>query len=162
MTLTYDGSKIIIDGTAFGGEDGGSTYVAGTTALWTIHFEYEVGISQPGDGGLDDLLVNANGANFGTLSSSLGSYEISDKAANNGISFHFGDGNGSGHRGYDGISGWGWLMHGEDCSTGTDCQNIQYSDWLFTATPTAVPVPASLWLFASSLLGLVAAKRRRQ
>ncbi|ARN73271.1 hypothetical protein [Oceanicoccus sagamiensis] len=164
MTLSYDGSTIVIDGTAFGGEDAGSSYVAGTTAVWTIHFEYEVGISSSANGGVDDLIVNANGANFGSISSNLGTIELSDKASS-GTSFRFGDKSGNGHRGFDGISGWGWLMHGSDCLGGTDCENIQYSDWLFTAsatTPvTAVPVPGALWLFTSSILGLVAVKRRR-
>ncbi len=161
MNLTFDGSKIVISGSAYGGEDIGSSYDPATTAVWDIHFEYLVGVSQPGDGGLDDLIVTATGANFGSISSNQGSFELSDKAASNGISFHFGDSNGNGHRGADGISGWGWLMHGADCTTGTDCQNVQYSDWLFTATPTAVPVPAAAWLFSTAIIGLFAAKRRR-
>ncbi len=160
MTLTYDGSTIVIDGKAFGGEDNGTGYAAGTTAIWDIHFEYLVGVNQPGDGGLDDVIVNADYANFGTISSNLDNFELSDKSSG-GLSFQFGDENGSGHRGESGISGWGWLRHGADCTTGTDCANIQYSDWLFTATPTPVPVPAGIWLFSSALIGLFAAKRKR-
>ena len=160
MTLTYTGTHITIQGQAFGGQDNGSGYVAGTTAVWDIYFDYTVGISQPGgDGGVSDLMVHANGANFGSLSSSLGLFDLSDKSDGTGLSFQFGDENGGGHRNFNGISGWGWLMHGTDCQTGSDCSNIAYSDWLFTASP--VPVPASVWLFGSSLLGLAGLRRRR-
>lgn len=164
MTLTYDGSTIVIQGQAFGGQDSGpaysNAYVSGTTAVWDINFVYNVGVSQPGgEGGVDDVVVYANGSNFGTLSSSLGNFELSDKASA-GLSFALGDETGAGHRNFAGISGWGWLMHGSDCQTGTDCSNIPYSDWLFTATP--IPVPPAAWLFGSALLGMVGLGRNRQ
>ena len=162
MTLTYDGSSVVIDGVAYGGQDAGAAgYVAGTTAIWNIHFEYHVGLSQPGtDGGLSDVFVDADFANFGSLSSGLGSFELTDKSDNSGLSFRLGDINGAGHRGYDGISGFGWLRHGDDCTSETpSCANIPYSDWLFTVTP--VPVPAAFWLFGSAILGLVGVKRRK-
>lgn len=165
VTLVYDGTSIIIDGVAFGGQDVGSEYGAGTTALWDIHFEYLVGVTQPGgEGGLDDVVVDADYQNFGTISSDLGDFELSDKARPSDIgSFFFGDENGEGHRGFDGISGWGWLRHGADCTTGLDCENIRASDWLFTATPvTQVPVPAAAWLFGSALLGLLGIKRSKK
>ena len=162
MTLTWDGTKIVIDGQAYGGEDNNNNaspgYVSGTTAVWDIHFEYTIGISQPGDaGGVDDLYVNADGMNFGTISSPLGSYSLEDKA-DNWLSFQLGDtANGSGHRGFSGISGWGWVNYGDDCVNDT-CSHVRASDWLFTAT--LVPVPAAVWLFASGLLGLVSVARR--
>ena len=44
ISLTYDGSTIVIDGVAYGGQDNGDDgnpgYVANTDALWTIHFVY--------------------------------------------------------------------------------------------------------------------------
>lgn len=160
MTLIYDGSTIVIDGVAFGGEDTGGGYAANTTALWEIHFEYTVGVSQPGsDGGLADVFAVEDAANFGTISSSLGDLELSDKTLDS-FSFRFGDENGAGHRGADGISGWGWLMHGEDCLQGNDCVNVEYSDWLFTAVE--IPVPAAAWLFGSGLLALAGGKRLRK
>jgi hypothetical protein len=160
MTMTYDGSKIVIDGTAYGGEDNGSGYEAGTTAVWTIHFEYTVGVSQPGgEGGLNDVFVNDDYSNFGTISSVLGNFELANKANGSGLSFQLGDEAGGGHRGHNDISGWGWLRHGTDCLGGTDCSNEPYSDWLFTASP--VPVPAAAWLFGSALLGLVGLKHKR-
>lgn len=159
MTLTYDGTTIVIDGVAYGGEDSGGGYVANTTALWDIHFEYTVGVSQPGsDGGLADVFAVEDAANFGTISSTLGDLELSDKTLGS-YSFRLGDENGGGHRGADGISGWGWLMHGEDCQQGTDCVNVEYSDWLFTAELVVVPVPAAAWLFGSGLLALMGSKR---
>ena len=157
MTLTWDGSSIVIQGQAYGGEDTGNGY--GVTAIWDIYFEYSVGVSQPGgEGGLDDIYVNADNANFGTISSVLGSYQLEDEAGGSGLSFQLGDGNGAGHRGYAGISGWGWMNHGVDCIT-ADCSHIYASDWLFTATP--VPVPAAAWLFGSGLLAFVGFARRR-
>ncbi|WP_200821155.1 VPLPA-CTERM sorting domain-containing protein [Oceanicoccus sp. KOV_DT_Chl] len=158
MTLTYDGTTVVIDGAAYGGEDIGSGYQVGTTAVWDIHFEYIIGVSQPGDGGLDDVRVDTDYNNFGSLSSSLGTFELADKADGSNMSFRFGDESGSGHRGEPGISGWGWLRHGTDCVNESDCVNVQYSDWLFTASP--VPVPAAAWLFGSALIGLVAVKRK--
>jgi len=159
MTMVYDGSTITISGQAYGGQDIGGSYLAGTTDVWTINFVYNVGVSQPGDGGLDDVKVLADHQNYGSISSGLGSYEIADKAQN-GLSFQLGDENGGGHRGFDGISGWGWLKTGDDCLGGTECENLPYSDWLFTATP--VPVPAAAWLFGSALVGLASIGRSRK
>lgn len=160
MTLNWDGSKIVIDGTAFGGEDGGLTYVAGTTAIWDIHFEYSIGISQPGsDGGLKDLFVMSDNQNFGTISSSFGSWELEDQSNNSGLAFQFGDENGGGHRGFSGISGWGWVNHGSDCIAG-DCSHIYASDWLFTAESVAIPVPTPIWLLSIGLFGMAVLNRR--
>lgn len=159
MLMTYDGLTVTISGQAYGGQDVGGSYLAGTTAVWDINFVYNVGVGQPGDGGLDDVKVLADHQNYGTISSSLGSYELADKAQN-GLSFQLGDENGGGHRGFNGISGWGWLKTGEDCVGGTDCENLPYSDWLFTATP--VPVPAAAWLFGSALVGLAGVRRSRK
>lgn len=180
MTLTWNGTKIVIDGHAYGGGfDDASyhAYLSGSTAVWDIHFEYTVGISQPGDTGLDDLYVHipADNKNFGTLNSSL-TPDIIGLADHIGedldltLTFQFGDGtDGLGHRGQPGISGWGWPNHGANCTTATaiatttgtgtgDCSYTPFSGWLFTASP--VPVPAAVWLFASGLLGLVAFARR--
>lgn len=161
MTLTWDGNTIVINGQAFGGEDSGAGYVTGTTAVWDIHFEYTVGVSSTGgEGGLDDVFVHADNANFGTVSSVLGSFELEDQDADSGsgLSFQLGDESGAGHRGFAGISGWGWMNHGANCVVG-DCSHIYASDWLFTASP--VPVPAAVYLFGAGLLGLVGIARRR-
>jgi hypothetical protein len=166
MTLTWDGSSIVIDGQAFGGEDDNTTpggaYVAGTTAVWDIYFEYTGVITSVANGGEVDLQVHADNMNFGSLSSAFGTFSLEDQSDDDtitGLSFQLGDENGAGHRGFDGISGWGWLNHGQDCER-NDCTHIYSSDWLFTVTP--VPVPAAVWLFGSGLIGLVAVGRRRK
>ncbi len=170
MKLIWDGNKIVIDGQAFGGEDIGNSYGVGTTAIWDIHFEYDTGISQPlGKGGVDDLIVRANNANFGTISSSLGNYELEDKSKDetkpNSLSFRFGDKKGQGHRGFDGISGWGWLNHGENCRDG-DCNHVASSDWLFIAKvlgtpPNEISEPMSTLLLGIGLISFYASSRRR-
>jgi len=165
MTLTWDGNKIVIKGDAFGGEDTGSGYGAGTTDVWSIHFEYDTGISQVANGGLNDLVVNSNDANFGTISSSFGSWQLEDKSNSAGLAFQFGDENGGGHRGFNGISGWGWLNHGTNCITG-NCSHVTASDWLFTATkqpvpPTGVPLPSTVGLLGIGLMGLMLYRRRK-
>lgn len=163
MFLDYDGAELHIYGSALGGQDaGGGGYIAGTVAVWDIDFTYTVGVSQPGsDGGLSDVFVNADNSNFGTISSSLGAFELEDQSDNGnstGLAFRFGDEGGGGHRGFNGISGWGWLNHGSDCIAGS-CSHIYDSDWLFTAT--LVPVPAAVWLFGSAL-GLLGWVRRNR
>jgi len=154
MTLVWDGNTIVIGGQAYGGEDTGGSYTG--AVIWDIRFEYSVGISQSANGGVDDLLVHANNLNFGTITSSLGSFELEDYADSSGLSFQFGDEGGSGHRGEPGLSGWGWLNHGADCIT-QNCTHTVASDWLFTASP--VPVPAAVWLFGSGLIGLLGLAR---
>ncbi len=160
MTLVWDGTTIVIDGQAFGGEDTGSGYGVGTTDVWNIHFEYTVGISTPGgEGGVDDLVVTSDNMNFGTISSTtFGSFSLEEEADSGGLAFQLGDEAGAGHRGFAGISGWGWMNHGVDC-VNNNCSHVVASDWLFTASP--VPVPAAVWLFGSGLLGLVGVARRR-
>lgn len=159
MFLTWDGSKIVIDGVAYGGEDTGSGYGAGTTDVWSIHFEYDVGVSQVANGGVDDLVVNSDNANFGTISSGFGSWELEDQSNGAGLAFQFGDENGGGHRGYSGLSGWGWLNHGTNCING-DCDHIYASDWLFTATK--VSLPSTVGLLGIGLVGLVLHRRREK
>lgn len=166
MKLTWNGSMIHIFGTAFGGEDNGAGYAPSTTAVWTIDFTYNAGVSTSANGGVDDVVVNAHHQNFGTLSGALGDFALRDHT-DGVLSFTFGDEDGSGHREFNGISGWGWLDY---CNTdvhecaqdGTDWvpTHITASDWLFTATP--VPVPAAVWLFGSGLIGLACIARRRK
>lgn len=74
-----------------------------------------------------------------------------------GLAFQFGDENGAGHRGFAGISGWGWLNHGTDCIA-RDCTHIYDGDWLFTAAGTGTTV--AVWLFGSAL-GVMGVLRRK-
>lgn len=163
MTLTWDdlAGTIHISGTAVGNQDG---------EIWTVDFTYDTGITQVANGGADDIVVDSTGhhVNFGTLSSSThGNFDLRAHGKNNGAgnTFIFGDEGGAGHRGFAGLSGWGWLDYRTSESIdsmtpagawiGSDTSLT--SDWLFTA----VPVPAAVWLFGSGLIGLVGFARRK-
>lgn len=151
---------ITIQGTTWGGQDTGTDYANNSyLGFYDVYFQYSMnGQDAPGD---DDVLVNpADPANAGTIVDPSGvTHYLSDKQGADGYSFRFGDeDNDAGHRGYNGISGWGWLMHG---LTPDDEQNIPYSDWLFTAVKTDVPSPGSLGLSACAL-GLLLGRRRRK
>ncbi len=160
MTLTYDGSSIVIEGTAFGGRDIGSEYAEEvTTGVYEIFFEYDFGVG-PVPGDEDDLWAVADGQNSGTIALVQSAFPnkealpdpipLVDKS-NGEFSFRFGDeDDDTGHRNFDGISGWGWLTHG-------DGPHVFASDWLFTAE--LIPTPGSLLLFG---LGALTISRRRR
>jgi hypothetical protein len=154
MTLFYDdvAQKIIIDGVTQGGHDVGNVYANDVyKGLYEVHFEYTIGVElAPGD---DDLIVDApTNSNFGTIKTPLGdTFDLNDKSDGN-FTFRFGDDeDDNGHRGYDGISGWGWLgINGNSFLDGED-------DFIFTAT--FIPEPSSLLL---SLVGAALAAHRRR
>ena len=172
MLLAYDdvANTIRILGTAFGGQDSGGGYVAGTTAVWNIDFTYSNITSNP-NGGVNDLKASPPPQSYGSISGTVGimNYEffLRDNDGGSGASFIFGDEGGGGHRGFDGLSGWGWLdvaVAGGSCLNPTDTacvyRHTDAMDWIFTGTPSLVPVPAAIWLFGSGLLGLVGMARR--
>ncbi|MEL7474360.1 MAG: hypothetical protein AAGK04_13665 [Planctomycetota bacterium] len=157
VLLTYNGSSIHIAGHAFGGPDNGTMHdpMSPLTGLYEIEFTYDMGLAQaPGD---DDLLVSGvpMGSNTGSITTPLGDViGLWDKPKNDSFAFRLGDkDNDAGHRGFDGISGWGWLNHG-DANV-----HVAASDWLFTLSPTPVPAPASVAI--AGLGGLLVVKRRR-
>lgn len=147
MTMIYDdvAGTLTISGTAFGGRDGGSDFVSGTTDVWAISFTY-TDVYSCGD----SLCANSG---IGSVSSLLfGSYDLVSEMGNHDYAFQLG----TGHRGFTGTSGWGWMNHcpsgeghGEgQYSNGVGCDNHLYaSDWLFTVVD--VPAPGTL-----ALLGL--------
>lgn len=152
VQMTYDGMTIHIFGTAFGGRDIGAVYAAEpTTGLYTFDFTYTVGVGLvPGD---DDLYVAApSGSNFGFIQPPVGpAISLTDTSVG-GFTFRFGDEDDDlGHRGFPGLSGWGWLTHHHE-SQG----HIVNSDWIFTAE--LVPTPGATML---GLVGLVGLRRRR-
>jgi hypothetical protein len=180
MQLTYDDvlGTIEISGTAFGYQNDNSdgSIIAGTEAMWTINFLYDmnVGISPDETGGALDLSVGAPGhVNFGTISGTVGTteynFELRDHYSDNhGTAFTFGD---EIPEFAPVLTGWGWLDY---CNTAIadECTADQWrgsdqnypdtpfpytADWLFTP----VPVPAAAWLFGSGLIGLIAAARRK-
>lgn len=145
--------ELRIWGTAFGGQDIGSDYLAGTTALWTINFTY-TGISACGTG-----ICSSSGGR--TVSSDLfGSFDLVPTGSNTyGYAFQVNDG----HRGVAGPSGWGWMNHcasaGNTIEGGSCIQHLYASDWLFTVH--SVPEPGTLVLFGIGLLGIGMLRRRK-
>ena len=103
--------------------------------------------------GDDDLIVTTpNFTNTGMITFASTTFDLFDRANAQGYSFRLGDGgNDMGHRGFDGISGWGWFDHG---TAGT---HVYSSDWLFTVVPT--PGSAALLSMAFAIFARV--KRRR-
>ncbi|MBS0190717.1 MAG: hypothetical protein U0573_02345 [Phycisphaerales bacterium] len=155
MKMMVTTSVIHIYGTVYGGRDVGSAYAAeARTGVYTVDFTYSVGVSQvPGD---DDWWVAYGGAmmqNSGTIKSPLGdTIGLVDKQQDN-YYFRLGnEDNDAGHRGFSGISGWGWLNHGPSGSP-----HIDSSDWLFTATL----IPSSGSLALAGLAGLITLRRKR-
>lgn len=152
MFLDYDGSSIHIFGTAFGGLDIGNGYDPAYSGLLTFDFTFGAVAGVPGD---DDLhVVTPNFTNSG-LAAMAGANAVQralyDYAGDFGFTFRFGDEDDDlGHRGFAGISGWGWMTYSPDGP------HVEGVDWLFTAT--LVPSPSALALFAIAARG----RRRRR
>ncbi|MFN7022606.1 MAG: hypothetical protein ACK4WH_14950, partial [Phycisphaerales bacterium] len=156
MTVDTTAGEVRIYGQALGGRDIGSAYAADVyQGVYSFDFTYDIGVQQvPGD---DDLwVVMPHRRNFGfiTAPNSLGTINLTDEGMD-GYTFRLGDeDNDLGHRGFNGISGWGWMSYVADTGQIT---HVTATDWLFTAT-YIIPAPgASL---ALGLAGLFAARRR--
>jgi hypothetical protein len=158
MQMTYNGSTIHIFGQAYGGRDIGSGYANDIhRGIYLIDFTYSIGVANvPGD---DDVYVNpGNSYNYGSIQRPNGSTVLlRDGHYGNGQpDFRLGDeDNDAGHRGFAGISGWGWLF----TNTGPNGSYVNHAsdDWLFTAN--LVPTPGSAALLG---LGALAAGRRNR
>ncbi len=158
MRLDYNGTSIHIYGTAFGGRDIGTEYANDIyRGVYTIDFTYTWGVGMaPGD---DDVMVDPGyHYNYGTIQTPIGdTIGLRDGHYSTGQpDFRLGnEDNDAGHRGYPGISGWGWLF----TSTGAGGAYVNYTsnDWLFTAT--LVPTPGAAALMG---LGALAVGRRRR
>lgn len=186
MLLTWDDSlnTIHIYGRSFGGQDAssgacasgactdlnGDGMVDGTEAVWTIDFTYDTnfGTDPSGDdtAGFVDIHVGTNQdaghANFGTMTSSLGTFELRDHYGLYDAAFIFGNDD-LVSQNFNVLTGWGWVDYSADGITygGVDNGYLQYpTAWFFKAT--VVPVPAAVWLFGSGLIGLVAVARRKK
>jgi hypothetical protein len=154
VKMTYFGSTIRIFGTGYGGRDTGTAYANDAwLGFYDIDFTFDVGVGlAPGD---DDLLVDAaTDSNSGTIVTPNGTKDLYDvRAVPPGGTFRFGDADDdNGHRGFAGLSGWGWLeIDGEEKNA--------TRDWLFTAEYLGIPAPGAVIGLAPA--GLLAARRRR-
>ena len=158
MFMDLTATSIHIYGQSWGGRDTGSGYAADVyRGFYTFNFTYNLGLmAVPGD---DDKWVNTtNHINTGTVvaPNGLGTTQLVDERGNFGYSLRLGDeNNDAGHRGFSGISGWGWMSYNRN---GT-ISHTPDSDWLFTARFTGIPTPGTAALMG---LGLLTASRRRR
>ncbi|NEO70162.1 Ig-like domain-containing protein [Moorena sp. SIO3H5] len=135
MRMSVDGDEIRIFGTAFGHLDVDDNFSYNDNdpgGLWKIDFTYNNADNVSND---DDLEIDSQfaGTNTGTIKKLYGDqaeFDLTDEAGKNSFSFQLGNKtDNKGHRGFDGISGWGWLNH-----SNAD-EYVYHSDWLFTVDP---------------------------
>ncbi|MFG0256946.1 MAG: hypothetical protein ACF8GE_03490 [Phycisphaerales bacterium JB043] len=159
--MDYDGTSLHIYGMAFGGVDVGAGYSAdpSLTSWINIDFTYSVTVGAPGD---DDLIVvTPDFSNTGTVTwmDTGDVYDLFDYSGSHGYTFRLGDEDSdAGHRGFPGISGWGWLYHGPEGSHPDNLHYISSSDWLFTAK--LIPLPSAVALGGLGIAGLGVRRRR--
>ncbi len=150
MVMDYDGTSLHIHGTVFGGLNAGDGYAATHVGLWGVDFTYGLVGTAPGDD--DKIVTTPDFTNTGSITNlaTQDTIPLWDYSGMHNYTFRLGDEDGdAGHRGFPGISGWGWMNHG------TQNVHVGASDWLFTA----VPEPSTALL---ALLGAGAALRRRR
>jgi hypothetical protein len=144
MTMLWDDMAATLDisGVTFGGEDEGAQYDPATTALWQIDFRYTNVL----DAGAQLQVPELNGPfGLGTIKnlSTQQVFQLIDTGS--GTTFFVG----GDHRGFDGVSGWGWLNHSG--APGGLGEHVYSSDWIFTVG-TALPEPSAGMLMGGSLL----------
>ncbi len=173
-SVNFAGKKtVVISGTSFGGEDVGAVYNADLAGLWQIDFTYD---NVMANGDMSELWTDDAdaGNNTGKLTALFGStgaeagrltagdmFDLEDFAGSHDFSFKLK----FGHRGFVGVSGFGWLNHRpSQANDQSPMDHIYASDWLFTAEripppPPVVPLPAA---FPAGLacMGLIVARKR--
>lgn len=130
MFLSYNGTEIIIHGTAYNQE---------LNNFWDVNFTYE-NVVVDGDSLVINSTFNSLGNGTGKIESTdtLNSFQLVDFSGNNNYTFKIA----TGHRGNPGFSGYGWLNHGRT----TEQLNtyLAQSDWIFEITDkVSIPEPMS-------------------
>ncbi|MFA6044138.1 MAG: PEP-CTERM sorting domain-containing protein [Phycisphaerales bacterium] len=162
VQLVVTPTTLRIVGNVYGGRDVGSAYANDQyKGFYGIDFLYNIGVAQvPGD---DDIYVHtANHSNFGSITLPAGAsagngtniVNLVDERGNpdNGTSLRIGnEDNDLGHRGFAGVSGWGWISY----VNGNNDIHVTSSDWLFRVVPT----PGSAMLLGAGVLAI--GRRRR-
>ncbi len=157
ITMFWDSAAntLLITGEVYGGQnDNNGGYLEGQATWWTVNFLYTgLGACSDGSG------ICANVGEGSIASDLFGSFDLVAESGHHPYAFQLD----TGHRGFDGISGWGWLNHcpseGNDGIGGSCDTHLYASDWLFTAKP--VPEPATLALMGFGLLALAWRSRQR-
>lgn len=156
MTIEITAGTIRVSGQTWGGRWFHTALLDDEyRGVYTIDFLFNNGVMQaPGD---DDFIVDAvNNSNHGLISTPLGhTIDLYDERGGSPFSFRLGnEDHDAGHRGYVGISGWGWVNHGDD-----PAHHISVGDWLFTVGPL-IPSQGSAATVIAGLV-LLAVRRRR-
>ncbi len=151
LTVHEDGEDISIhmEGTLFGGGDGGDAHV--NPELYTYTFDFTDGVEKTGEGW---IVVGTPEVNGGTLTrvSDGAEFEFSTKANGDDVAFIF---EADGHRISGDSDSWvgrGWVQ------SDTNPRSQSTQDWLFRAE--VVPAPGTIALGAMG--GLLVTRRRRK
>jgi len=164
MTMVISGDLdagtgvISIFGTVYGGklDNPNDSWITGRVGLWDVEFEYQ-NVGRDGNGLI--VMSTTDGENGsgkitprfdpGTGFSGDSAIDLKDHPNSSDVAFRMK----TGHRGHDGLSGFGWLTHGNHEG------HVGASDWLFTAE--LIPLPPSAYLGAFGLAVMVIVVRRR-